>query len=56
MSTPYVAGVIALLINKYEIEYNRQLKYSEILDIFNKNTVPLRKKDKNSYRYIYISV
>lgn len=52
----HVAGVIALLINKYEIEYKKQLKHSEILDVFNKNTFPLNNKDKNSYRYIYIRV
>lgn len=55
MSVPFVSGAIALLINKYEIEFKRELSYFEILNIFYKYTVICEDENYN-YRIIDLSI
>lgn len=39
MSVPFVAGSIALLINKYETKFNKELSFLDIINIFFKHTI-----------------
>lgn len=55
MSVPFAAGAIALLINKYEIEFKKELSYFDILKIFYKHTVICEDKDYN-YKIIDLSI